>query len=129
MGQQQLLLIILGLILAAVALAVGLSLFRSHSIDQKRNMLINDCINLASMAQNYYLKPTNYGGGGQSFIDWSIPTELQSTTVGNFEITNLSANEVIIVATGTEVVTGSDSVKVQVTVPSPPRDYEVVTIN
>jgi hypothetical protein len=47
MGQQQLLLIILGLILVAVALAVGISLFRSNAIDQKRNMLINDCIDFA----------------------------------------------------------------------------------
>lgn len=129
MGQQQLLLIILGLILAAVALAVGLGLFRSHSIDQKRNMLINDCINLASMAQNYYLKPVTYGGGGQSFIDWNIPSELQSTTIGNFEITSLKETEVIILATGTEVVTGSDSVKVQLTVPAPPQDYQIVTVN
>ena len=61
MGQQQLLLIILGLILVAVALAVGISLFRSNAIDQKRNMLINDCIDFAALAQQFYLKPTTYG--------------------------------------------------------------------
>jgi hypothetical protein len=129
MGQQQLLFIVLGLILVAIALAVGISLFRENSIDQKRNMLVNDCINLAAMAQQYYLKPTTYGGGGYSFTDWKIPGELQATEIGSFEITSQSATQLIILATGTEVVTGSDSVKVQVTVPAPPSLYQVTPIN
>jgi len=129
MGQQQLLLIILGLILVAVALAVGISLFRSNAIDQKRNMLINDCIDFASLAQQYYLKPITYGGGGNSFTNWKIPTSMKSTPVGTYKITNIASDEVIILAIGTEVVTGTDSVKVQVTIPSPPQDYQIQIIN
>ncbi len=91
--------------------------------------MINDCIDLAAIAQQYYLKPISYGGGGQSFTNWEIPSSMKSTAVGSYKITNIKTNEIIIMATGTEVVTGSDSVKVQVTIPAPPEDYQIQIIN
>jgi len=109
MGQQQLLLIVLGIILVAVALVVGISLFRENAVDQKRHNLINECINLAAMAQQYFLKPTTYGGGGQSITQ--------------------TAAEVVVLGTGNEVVTGTDSVKVKITIPSPPNTYLVQPLN
>jgi hypothetical protein len=54
---------------------------------------------------------------------------MKSTPVGSYKITSLATDEVIILATGTEVVTGNDSVKVQVTIPSPPGDYQIQIIN
>lgn len=129
MGTQQLLMIILGMIVIAVAIAVGISLYRANAIDQKRNYVIAECINLAAMAQQYYLKPANYGGGGNSFTNWEIPDELVTTANGRYEITNSSAQEIIILGTGNEVVSGNDSVKVEITIPAPPRDYQVTPQN
>lgn len=129
MGQQQLWYILLGLIVVAVAMAIGINLYREHAIDQKRNNVINDCIHLAAIAQQYYLKPREYGGGGKSFTNWSIPDELVTNANGHYEITSITSQEIIILGTGNEVVTGDDSLKVEITIPAPPRSYQVTPYN
>lgn len=115
MGQQQLLLIILGVIIVGIAIVVGISLFRANAIEAKRNNVTNELVNLASVAQQYYLKPASYGGGSRNFTGWFIPPELKTTANGNY-VAQVSANNVIIIGTGNEVVTNNDSVKVQITV-------------
>ena len=115
MGQQQLLLIMLGVIVVGVAITVGITLFSANAIEQKRNELINEGTLLASQAQLYYRKPKEYGGGGRSFTDWEIPQQYKTTQVGSYKA-NISGSQVIITATGNEVVTGADSIQVQITV-------------
>jgi len=115
MGQQQLLLIMLGVIIVGVALAVGITLFNANAIEQKRNELINECTLLASEAQLYYRKLKEHGGGGRSFTGWTVPPQYASTEVGTITAV-ASANQVILTGTGNEVATGSDSIKVQVIV-------------
>lgn len=122
MGQQQLLLIVLVTIVVGIAVASAITLFRQRAIDSKRDLLINESGNLAMDAMKYYKKPANLGGGGNSFIGWSIPDILQttatgsySTTAGNYS-TTIFKDSVVIVGTGNEVVNGTDSVKVQVSV-------------
>ena len=84
------------------------------------------------MAQQHYRRPHTMGGGNRAFDDshggasWKIPSSLIVTGNGWFGITNISTDEVVILATGNEVVTGNDSVKVQITVN--PNDYLVEII-
>jgi hypothetical protein len=125
LGQQQLLLIALGIIIVAIAIVVGLNLFQANAIEAKRNNIINESVNLAAMAQQYYMKPVAYGGGGRSFTGWVIPSELKTTANGNFKAVANDEN-VVITATGNEVVTGNDSVKVQITVL--PKSFQTVII-
>ena len=122
MGQQQLLFIVLGVIMVGIAVVMGMSLFRAQSIEAKRNNVLHDCISLAALAQQYYLKPTQYGGGGRSFTGWTIPTNLDSTANGFFQAV-VSSGDVVLTGTGNEVVTANDSVKVQVTVY--PHNYNI----
>jgi hypothetical protein len=68
MGQQQLLLIILGVIIVGIAVAVGITMFQDNALDQNRNMVIADLSTLAAKAQQYYAKPVSLGGGGNSFV-------------------------------------------------------------
>jgi hypothetical protein len=68
MGQQQLLLIILGLIIIAVAVLVGISMFQDNAIDHNRAVVIADLKTLASKAQHYYSRPQTMGGGNNSFV-------------------------------------------------------------
>jgi len=68
MGQQQLLLIILGVIIVGIAVAVGITMFQDNAVDQNRNAVIADLTNLAAKAQQYHLKPVTLGGGGNSFV-------------------------------------------------------------
>jgi len=125
-GQQQLLLIVLGLIIVGIAIIVGINLFRANAIEAKRNNVLNECINLASMAQQYYMKPTTLGGGGKTFTNWEVPVELRSTANGTFKAEPYE-DSVVITGTGNEVVTGNDSVQVQVTVL--PTDFRTKVIH
>lgn len=115
MGQQQLLLILLGILVVGVAIFVGINYFRSNAIEAKRNNVINELVNLASHAQQYYMKPRALGGGSRTFTGWKIPIDLVTTANGSFKAT-VTADSVILIGTGNEVVTNNDSVKVRMSV-------------
>ena len=68
MGQQQLLLIILGLIIIGVAVVVGVGMFQDNAVDHNRALVIADLKVLASKAQHYYSRPSTMGGGNKSFV-------------------------------------------------------------
>jgi hypothetical protein len=125
MGQQQLLMIVLALIIVAIAIAISITLFRANAIEGKRDILIEETSSLGVMALQYFKKPQEYGGGGQSFIGWEIPAQMNQTENGNFKIANVQAGEVRITGTGSEVVTGGDSIKVE-TVVTPDEMYTTI---
>ncbi len=120
MGQQQLLLIVLGLIVVGIAVVVGISLFTANAVEAKRNNVTNDLLHLASEAQRYYKTPKAMGGGSREFTGWVIPPSLRTNADGNFTST-VSADNVVLIGTGNEVVQGNDSVQVKMTVT--PNDY------
>ncbi len=86
MGQQQLLLIVLGVIIVGIAIAVGISMFKSNAQSSNRDQVINDLNNLAAKAQQYYRKPTSMAGGGQSFGS-------NSTTIPGFALSPTDTND------------------------------------
>ena len=126
MGQQQLLLIVLGILIVGSAILIGIALFRAHGVEAKRNNVTGELINLAALAQQYYLKPTALGGGNRVFTGWRIPNELVITANGHYTATVFS-DSVELIGTGNEVVTGNDSIKVKLTVS--PTNYQTVIIN
>jgi hypothetical protein len=67
MGQQQLLVIVVGVVVVGVALAVGFFMFRDSATASNRDALSNDLANLASGAQKYYRLPKALGGGQLTF--------------------------------------------------------------
>ena len=125
MGQQQLLLIVIGIIIVSLAIWGGLVLFRANAIDTKRNAVTNELVNLAAMAQQYYMKPTSLAGGGRSFNGWTIPNELVQTANGHYSA-NIAPGNVVLTGIGNEVVTNNDSVQVSMTVL--PTTYNVTIV-
>ena len=101
MGQQQLLLIVLGVIVVGIAVVVGINLFNANAISANRDAVVSDLNNLGAMAQQYYKKPASMGGGANTFTNWTIPTGLDSTANGTYTIT-VNAQSVSIVGLGTE---------------------------
>jgi hypothetical protein len=92
MGQQQLLLIILGMALIGIALAIGLSLFSANSIESNKDAIIHDVLNLyASSAYQHYLRPASMGGGSYAFdnskggVAYSIPALLTTNENGIYK--------------------------------------------
>ena len=126
MGQQQLLMIVLAIIIVGIAIAISIELFRASAIDGKRDLLIAECSNIATIAISYYKKPAEMGGGGKTFTNWQIPNQLVQTANGSY-LASVTAQQVTITGTGTEVITGNDSIKVQTIVTA--NDYYSVIIN
>jgi hypothetical protein len=101
MGQQQLLLIVLGVIVVGIAVVVGINLFNANAVSSNRDGIVSDLNNLGAMAQQYYKKPTSMGGGGNTFTSWEIATELDTTANGNY-VATVNAQSVTIQGYGTE---------------------------
>lgn len=99
MGQQQLLLIILGVIIVGIAIAVGLQLFQSGSVGANQDAIINDIMNIAAHAQQYMIRPTSMGGGGGAFTGYTLPTRLAGTGNGDYVVTSATADGVTIQGT------------------------------
>jgi hypothetical protein len=67
MGQQQLLLIVLGVIVVGIAVVVGINLFNANAESATQDSLVSQGTSLGAIAQQYYKKPVAMGGGGNSF--------------------------------------------------------------
>lgn len=115
MGQQQLLLIVLSMIIVGIAVIFAITLFRQKAIDSKRDLLLNEGGNLATDAITYYKRPAGLGGGGNSFYGWAIPQSIVTTATGYYAAT-IFKDSVVITGTGNDVTNGTDSVKVQLSV-------------
>lgn len=87
MGQQQVLLIMLTVVVVGVAVIVGLTLFKAYSVDANLDAVVIDVTNIAAVSQQYYLKPTSLGGGGSSFVGWTIPLDIESNSNGTYTST------------------------------------------
>ena len=126
MGQQQLLLIVLGVIIVGIAVVVGINVFTVSSANSNRDAVISDLTTLAAMSQQYYRKPTAMGGGGNEFTGWLIPTTLQSTANGSYSAV-VTATDVTLTGIGNEIGNdGTDSVEVTMVVE--PNQIQATTI-
>ncbi|MCU0644613.1 MAG: hypothetical protein MUC94_10160, partial [bacterium] len=82
MGQQQLLLLVLGAIIVGVAIVVGVNMFSTSAVNANRDAVVQDCMTLATRAQQWYRTPAILGGGGRDF------TKLTSLDLIRFPATN-----------------------------------------
>ena len=98
MGQQQLLLIVLGIIIVGIAIAVGVTTFRSSAVDANRAQVISDLNNLAAKAQRYYRTPVSMGGGGQDFQNFALSALDTSNANGAYSVTTTTPSGAAYVA-------------------------------
>src|ERR1035437_8311261 len=99
------------MIIVGIAIVFSITLFRQKAIDSKRDLLINECGNLAMDAMKYYKKPSNFRGGGNTFVGWLTPDIKITTASVNYSAT-IFRDSVFMIGTGNEVTNGTDSVKV-----------------
>jgi len=106
MGQQQLLLIVLGVIIVGIAVVVGINVFTASSVNANRDAVISDLTTIAAMAQQFYRKPVAMGGGGNAFNGgdgFTIPPTLQQTANMSAAVgLTVNAQDIELVGTGTE---------------------------
>ena len=106
MGQQQLLLIILGVIIVGIAIAVGIAQFGAHSTQANKDGVTSSLVNLSANAYQYRIRPTTMGGGGNSYVGYAVPSKMASDDNGAYAV-NGSATATQIVFTGTSSINGS----------------------
>jgi Tfp pilus assembly protein PilE len=103
MGQQQLLLIVLGVIVVGIAIVVGINLFNSNAVESNRNAIVADLNNVAAKAMQYYKTPTAMGGGGNSFVGYALPTGMGNNANGTLSISTAgTATTIVFTGVGTE---------------------------
>ena len=97
MGQQQLLLIILAVIVVGVSVAIASQLFLASAEDSNKDSIIAELTNLATLSLQYYPKPVTMAGGGRSFTNWQIPSQLDTSTNGTYTISQANNNQLILI--------------------------------
>jgi len=94
MGQQQLLLIILGVIIVGIAIAVGITMFSSASVQSNKDAIVNDLNNLAANAYQFKIRPCTMGGGSGVYTGsgctpanpYKIPTKLAANDNATYTV-------------------------------------------
>ena len=116
MGQTQILLIVLSVIIVGVAVAVGIDQFAENALTSNRDAVAADCQRLISQSMQYYRKPTSLGGGGNAFTGLTFQ-KIGADTLnqnGVFSVSVTDADNISIVGVGSE--NKSDGTPVQVTI-------------
>ncbi len=99
MGQQQLLLIVLGVIIVGIAVVVGINLFNANAEESAKDTIASEATNLGAMCLQYFKKPLALGGGGNSFAGFVTPPALATTTSGTYVVTPNGNVDCVIVGT------------------------------
>ncbi|MCC6397382.1 MAG: hypothetical protein IT282_10215 [Bacteroidetes bacterium] len=134
MGQQQLLLIILGVIVVGIAVAVGITMFTDNAVSANRDAVTNDLVNLAARAQQFYRRPTALGGGGNSFVGLTADaaglrklTNRAQNANGSYTITSAGTGTgVVLQGIGTELADGANYVTMEIHVSNTKADSVVI---
>lgn len=64
MGQQQLLLLVLGIVIVGLSVVVGINAFGENQRKSNADAMVTDALRIASDVQAWALKPAAFGGNG-----------------------------------------------------------------
>jgi hypothetical protein len=117
MGQQQLLLIVLGVIIVGIAIVVGINLFNANAEESAIDTIVSEGTNIGALAQQYYKKPVALGGGGNLFTGFVIPERLANSQIGDIAwAPTVAEQSVTLLYTNVEATTGYGFASVTITV-------------
>lgn len=128
MGQTQLFLVVLGMMLIGIAIYVGVSIFSANTVEDSRNAIIVDLQNFATRANAYYWKPETQGGGGKSFarITMTHVYPMNENVNARYFIESAQDDQCIIDGVGKVVTTNGDSVRVRIRVTTERNIVEIL---
>ena len=112
MGQTQLLMIVLAVIIVGIAVAVGITQFGESALTANRDAVASDCQVIVSKSQGWYRKPTSLGGGGNKFTGLTLAKigAGASNQNGSYALTIDSATQITVVGTGNENTSGGSAI-------------------
>ena len=88
MGQQQLLLIVLGAIIVGLAVYGGTRMMAASNQDNEREVIIQQLNTLVTEARKYAAKPSQLGGGEGSLVGFTAPANMTSIDGRSINITS-----------------------------------------
>ena len=114
MGQSQLLMIILGVIIVGIAIAVGIGQFGESALAANRDAIAADGNRIIAQSQTWYRKPTSLGGGGNTFTGLTLGGLGVNGTNSNgtCALSSVAAQALTVLCTGTENTSGGSAVQV-----------------
>ena len=122
MGQQQLLLIVLGAIVVGIMIFVGATMFDAHATQSNKDAVTSSLQNIAADSYQYKLRPKAFGGGNPSYMGYTVPSKMLRDDNGTYQLTGtISASQIFILGTSalntdwTATMTADDSGKLAVT--------------
>ena len=93
MGQQQLLLLVLGIVIVGLAVVAGINAFEENQQKSSEDALTNEAFRLASDAKAWYNKPEQYAGGGNDASNFSSDLEWQDIGVQDGSLSDGNADD------------------------------------
>ncbi len=99
MGQQQLLLIILGVIIVGIAIAVGVAQFSAHSTQANKDGVTSSLVEIAANAYQYKIRPPTMGGGGGDYSTYTIPSKMAADPNGTYTIGSAASTSIQLLGT------------------------------
>ena len=90
MGQSQLLIIAISVLIIGIAILAGAGFFSDDAIEANKKAMINDVNHIAMNAVRYYRRIPALGGGGYSYLSYSLPVGYRSNLNGSYSATALS---------------------------------------
>ena len=99
MGQQQLLLIILGVIIVGIAIAVGIAQFGAHSTQSNKDGVTASLINVAANAYQFKIRPATMGGGSGVYTGYAIPSKMAKDDNGTYTLGTVATNSIQVLGT------------------------------
>jgi len=120
MGSQQLLLLVLGTIVVAVAIAVGITQFRAYHVEAVGDEMQSTLLTLAAEAKSYYQKPKTLGGGGGTFEGYTIPTSIRNVEGIMYAVPRLGSTAFFIISATTNDGT------IQVVMGTTPQGFSIM---
>lgn len=91
MGQQQLLLLVLGIVIVGLAVVVGIQAFGENQKKANADAMVNDGVRIASDIQAWALKPQAFGGPATSGDFSDVTFQQIGYRISGTDYTNLNA--------------------------------------
>ena len=117
MGQHQLLLIVLGIVIVGLSVFVGITVAGTSAEQANRDALMSDLMQLSAQARTYYHRPAMLLGGGNSFANFKIADAVKQSDHGLIEHINEghNPNHIHFQATGTQIgKNGVDPIRIEI---------------
>jgi len=90
MGQQQMLLVLLAIVIVGIAIVLGITMYQENALAASQDEVRDSLMTVAARAQGWYRRPAMLGGGARSFVNitWERINFDSATTSGFFNLSD-----------------------------------------